>query len=121
MGGNEESGMNYSPLMDAALRGNTLLVEKLIVGNADIAKQGKQRMSALHLAARSGHAKVAQVLLDSLADVMQESQCGNALQLARKNGGVELLNVFGVQSKQSVEDERVTSIVSLDAAQRAAL
>jgi len=69
--GNMESGMNNSPLMDAAKAGNQKLVGKLITARADISKQGKQRMSVLHLAARGGHAMVVQDLIEARSDLMQ--------------------------------------------------
>jgi ankyrin repeat protein len=74
--GNIDSGMNNTPLMDAAHRGNLQLVTMLVSARAAINQQGKQGMSALHLAARKGKTEVVQVLLESRADVKQESKCG---------------------------------------------
>jgi ankyrin repeat protein len=116
--GNQSSGMDNSPLMDVASAGNTQLAKKLIAAKADINKQGKQQMSALHLAARSRRNQVAEVLLAAKADMNQESRVGTALQLARKNGGVDLLKVFGVQPDES---PAVSNVSLMDAAQRAAL
>merc|ERR1712187_22065 len=110
--------MNNSALMDASAAGRSNLVEKFIAAGADVNKQGKQNMSALHLAARKGHTTVVRLLLAARADATKESQVGNALHLARKNGNVELLEALGGQGESS---ERNTKIVDLDAAQRAAL
>jgi ankyrin repeat protein len=116
--GNQSSGLDNSPLMDAAAAGKTELVKKLIASKADINKTGKQDMSALHLAARSRRAAVAEILIGARADVNLKSKVGTALELARKNGGVDLLKVFGVQSENSMN---IGNISSLDAAQRKAL
>lgn len=116
--GNQSCGMESSALMDAASAGKTKLVKKLVAAKADINKKGKQQLSALHLAARSRRADVCEVLLAAKADMNQESKLGTPLQLARKNGGADLLKVFDVQSDLS---GTVNNISSLDAAQRAAL
>merc|ERR1712039_721042 len=109
--------MENSALMDAAASGKSELVEKLIAAKADVSKQGKQQMSALHLAARSRRAEVCKLLLAARADMNQESKLGTALQLARKNGGKQLLEVFDSGS----DTPAIHSISYLDAAQRAAL
>jgi len=113
--GNQVSGMSNSPLMDAAAAGNVELVKKLIAAKANINQKGKQEMSALHLAARSRRIEVAAILLNARADMNHESRAGSALQLARKNGGADLLQVFGVLASVNVGN-----ISDLDAAQRAA-
>jgi ankyrin repeat protein len=117
--GNQCSGMDNSPLMDAASAGKTEIVKKLITAQADINKQGKQQMSALHLAARSRRVQAAETLLAARADMHQESACGSALQLARKNGGADLLAVFGAQPDSSAASNK--SLACLDKAQIAAL
>merc|ERR1712217_23259 len=119
--GNLSSGVNNSPLMDAAFAGKPELAKKLIAAKADINKQGKQDMSALHLAARKRHVQVAEILLAARADMNQASKCGTALQLARKNGGMELLKAFDVQSDTPSNVGDITCVSSLDAAQQAAL
>jgi ankyrin repeat protein len=119
--GNLSSGVDNTPLMDAAAAGNTELVKKLIGAKADINKQGKQDMSALHLAARKKHTQTAEALIAAGGDMNQESKCGTALQLARKNGGADLLKVFGVQADTPSTLNDITNVSSLDAAQRAAL
>lgn len=116
--GNQSFGMDNSALMNAASAGKVELVKKLIAAKADINKKGKQQMSALHLAARNRRAEVCKLLLAANADMNQESKLGTALQLARKNGGTQLLEVFGLASDTSSTDD---SVSSLDAAQRAAL
>merc|ERR1711988_101449 len=111
--GNRESGMKNSPLMDAAHIQDLELVKKLLPAKANINQQGKQDMSALHLAARKGDDKICQVLLESRADVNQISQCGTAAQLARKNGGGALLKVFGLTAAEG----SVQHVKIMDAAQ----
>merc|ERR1712060_492315 len=115
--GNVESGMNNTPLMDAAHTKNLSLVKMLLSARAAINQQGKQGMSAIHLAARKGEAGIVQALLEAKADVSQESQCGTVDQLARKNGSSELLKVLGL-----VKDNGDSVIAgSMTAAQRAEL
>jgi ankyrin repeat protein len=118
--GNQSSGMDNTPLMDAAAAGNVEIMQKLIASKADINKQGKQDMSALHLAARNRRVQACEILIAAKADMNQESKCGTALQLARKNGGLDLLKAFDVQPTVS-SFGGVTCVSSLDAAQRAAL
>merc|ERR1719215_809093 len=110
--------MNNSPLMEAAAAGNTELTKKLIVAGADVHQRGKQDMTALHLASRSRRAGVVKVLLEGKADMNQDSKLGTALQLARKNGGPDLLAVFNVKSDGY---PALNSISALDEAQRKAL
>jgi ankyrin repeat protein len=121
--GNNSAGADNSPLMEAAMAGKEELVKKLIGAKADVNKQGKQDMSALHLAARKRHARVAESLIAAKADMTQESKCGTALYLARKNGGADLLKVFGVEPLGDLAgvDNVITSVAKLDAAQQAAL
>lgn len=116
--GNQSSGMECSALMYAASKGDVKIVEKLIAAKADINKQGKQQMTALHLAARTRRVEVCRILLVANADMNQESKIGTALQLARKNGGKELIEVFDLGSGYP---ETVDNVSSLDASQRAAL
>merc|ERR1719240_844503 len=113
--GNQSTGMENTPLMTAAGAGNTELVKKLIGAGSDINKKGKQQMTALHFAARSRRTEVAKVLLEAKADMNQASTLGTALELARKNGGTDLLKAFGVES------DGAQNISSLDAAQKKAL
>merc|ERR1712224_518828 len=87
---------NMSPLMDAAHAAKHDLAEQLILVRADVNKQGKQGMSALHLAARRGNAQMVQILIAARADITQESAHGTALDLAKKNGGIELYKLLGV-------------------------
>jgi len=115
--GNIESGMNNSPLMDASHNGDLTLVAKLINAAADANQQGKQRMSALHLAVRKNYDAIAEALLASRADMMQESQCGTALEMARKKGSADLLRVFGLNRTENTQGK----VAELDAAQRKAL
>merc|ERR1712228_692845 len=102
--------------MDAAFTGKPELVKKVLAAKADINKQGKQAMSALHLAARKRHVQVCEILLEARADMNQESKCGTALELARKNGGPDLLKVFGVQLDTPSTGGDINSVSSLDAA-----
>jgi ankyrin repeat protein len=118
--GNIESGINNTPLMGAAHTGNLLLITMLISARAAINQQGKQGMSACHLAARRGEAKIVEVLIESRADVNQKSQCGSLEQLARKNGNAELLKVLGLSGCGS-SDSGLLSAKSLCAAQRTEL
>eukprot|EP00746_Dinoflagellata_sp_MGD_P016975 gnl/MRDRNA2_/MRDRNA2_138656_c0_seq1.p1 gnl/MRDRNA2_/MRDRNA2_138656_c0~~gnl/MRDRNA2_/MRDRNA2_138656_c0_seq1.p1 ORF type:complete len:394 (+),score=80.90 gnl/MRDRNA2_/MRDRNA2_138656_c0_seq1:64-1245(+) len=108
-----------TPLMHAAHDGNSDLAQQLILARADVNHQGKQGMSALHMAARRGNAKVVEILMSGKADVAQKCDFGTALELAKKNGGVELLKMFGVNEAPGTSN--ITSIASMDAEMRAAL
>lgn len=119
--GNMESGLHNFPLMDAAKVGNRELTIKLIAARAEINKQGKQGMSALHLAARGGHTTIVAALLEAHADTMQESQCGTALHLAQKNGRLDLLKLLAAGNDTSAGAATEVPLKSLDAQERAAL
>lgn len=116
--GNQSTGMETTPLMTAAGAGNTELVKKLIGAGSNINKKGKQQMTALHLAARSRRTEVAKVLLEAKADMNQASTLGTALELARKNGGTDLLEAFDVKADGFSGADNISG---LDAAQKAAL
>eukprot|EP00747_Dinoflagellata_sp_TGD_P223121 gnl/TRDRNA2_/TRDRNA2_94756_c1_seq1.p1 gnl/TRDRNA2_/TRDRNA2_94756_c1~~gnl/TRDRNA2_/TRDRNA2_94756_c1_seq1.p1 ORF type:complete len:258 (-),score=38.36 gnl/TRDRNA2_/TRDRNA2_94756_c1_seq1:10-753(-) len=118
--GNALSTMRNYPLMDAAHDGKCDVASKLILARAQVNRQGKQGMGALHLAARRGNAKMAQILMDACADTSLVSDLGTAMDLAKKNGGLELLKLLSVQPSL-VTGSSITSIVQLDAMQRAAL
>eukprot|EP00746_Dinoflagellata_sp_MGD_P066900 gnl/MRDRNA2_/MRDRNA2_27654_c0_seq1.p1 gnl/MRDRNA2_/MRDRNA2_27654_c0~~gnl/MRDRNA2_/MRDRNA2_27654_c0_seq1.p1 ORF type:complete len:246 (+),score=65.00 gnl/MRDRNA2_/MRDRNA2_27654_c0_seq1:465-1202(+) len=117
--GNLLSNMQNSPLMDAAHANNPDLALKLISAKADINKQGKQGMSALHLAARRGRVRMVQILMEARADASQTSDLGTALDLAKKNGGIPLLKLFGVLPTPITGS--VASMNDLDTVQRKAL
>merc|ERR1719160_697619 len=117
--GNLSSNFQNSPLMDAAHEGQCDLALKLISARADINKKGKQGMSALHFAARRGYTEMVQILIRAHADISQTSDLGTALDLAKKNGGTELLKLFSVQPTPITGS--VTSMKDLDAMQRKAL
>mmetsp|Transcript_68262 Transcript_68262/g.121734 ORF Transcript_68262/g.121734 Transcript_68262/m.121734 type:complete len:381 (+) Transcript_68262:49-1191(+) len=119
--GNQESGMQNTPLMDAAHKGQEELAGQLIAANADINRQGKQGMGALHLAARRGDAKIAEMLIAAGADVSQKSQCGTPLELARKKKGDALLKAFGEESAPKEAPAAPAKAPEMDAAMRAAL
>jgi len=99
-----ESGMKNSPLMDAAHTGKHVLAEKLIRAGADVNKVGKQDMAALHLAARRGDSNMVKLLLEARADTTLESKCGTALNLAKKKGSAEVLQLFGVKAEDARQD-----------------
>jgi len=117
--GNLSSNFRNSPLMDAAHEGQSDVALKLIAARADVNKKGKQGLSALHFAARRGCTKMVQILLEAHADASQTSDLGTALDLAKKNGGSELLKLFGVQPTPITGS--ITSVTDLDAMQRKAL
>lgn len=117
--GNLSSNMKNSPLMDAAHEGQCDVALKLILARADINKKGKQDMSALHLAARRGRVKMVQILMEARGDVSQTSDLGTAFDLAKKNGGIPLLKLFGVQPTAITGS--VASMKDLDTMQREAL
>merc|ERR1719265_2752599 len=106
--------------MDAAHENKTNLASRLILARADVNKQGKQGLGALHLAARRGNTKMVQILMEARADTSQKSELGTSLDLAKKNGGLELLKLYGVESISNT-GSAITSIVELDAVQRKAL
>merc|ERR1712007_121573 len=105
--------MQNSPLMDAAHDNKADLASRLILARADVNKQGKQGLSALHLAARRGNTKMVRILMEARADASQKSDLGTSLDLAKKNGGLELLELFGVEAN-STTGSTITSVVELD-------
>jgi len=64
------SPKDESPLMIAALKGQTDLVRKLIARDADVNKPG---WTPLHYAASGGHVEILQILLDEHAYIDAES------------------------------------------------
>jgi len=120
--GNIQDGMQTSSLVVASHKGKAGLVEKLIEAKANLDQQGKQGMTALHMAARGGHTTIVKALIAAGADQNLTNQSGTtALELARKKdkGDGELVQLFGESFQPPARD--VKHISTLDAAQKAAL
>lgn len=122
--GNLEDGMQTSPLITASKNGRSDLVVALIGARANVDQQGKQGMTALHMAARGGHAAIVKTLLASDADIELKNEAGStAVQLAQVNRNNELLHLFGADAsfQQPPAEREVKHISALDAAQKASL
>jgi len=118
--GSLQSGMKNSPLMDAAHCGKHILAEKLIQAGANVNQQIKTDMAAIHLAARRGDAKMVKILVSARADPEQQSKSRTAVDLGKRNGQHELLQILGVDSTQHSVGS-IASVPTMGAAQRAAL
>merc|ERR1712096_410665 len=121
--GNLEMGVN-SPLINAVYHNKHNLAIVLIESKADINHQGMSDMTALHLAARSGNATMARILMSAKADTTKKCACGTVLDLAIKNGKQELLQVLDVGKSQDFQHfgypQGITSVTQMDAFQRSA-
>ncbi len=79
-----KNAVDESPLMMAALKGHTDLVQLLIVKGADVNKTG---WAPLHYAASFGHLQIMQMLLDAHAYIDAESPNGSTpLMMAAQYG-----------------------------------
>jgi len=94
--GNTACGLQNTPLMCAAREGNCELAMQLIEARADVQRQGRQGMGALHLAVRRRATEIVRALVAARADPTQKSECGDAIELAKKNSGDKILEVLGV-------------------------
>jgi len=78
------SPKDESPLMMAALKGQTDIVRKLVARDADVNKTG---WTPLHYAATGGHVQIIQILLDDYAYIDAESpNKSTPLMMAAKYG-----------------------------------
>jgi len=92
--GNTTMGMVSTPLIEAAYRSDIKLLEALLVARSDVNHQGKQGMTALHMALRGRHVENAKLLLDAKADVNIKVAGKTAAHLASKNGITELTHIL---------------------------
>ena len=81
-----------SPLMMAALMGNTALVRRLIAMDADVNKPG---WAPLHYAATNGHAGIIQILLDGHAYIDASAPNGaTPLMMAAEYGNIAAVKLL---------------------------
>ncbi len=81
-----------SPLMMAALKGDTELVRKLIARDADVNKPG---WAPLHYAATGGHLKIMKMLLDAYAFIDAQSPNGTTpLMMAARYGSPQAVRLL---------------------------
>eukprot|EP00746_Dinoflagellata_sp_MGD_P142082 gnl/MRDRNA2_/MRDRNA2_75090_c1_seq1.p1 gnl/MRDRNA2_/MRDRNA2_75090_c1~~gnl/MRDRNA2_/MRDRNA2_75090_c1_seq1.p1 ORF type:complete len:390 (-),score=93.09 gnl/MRDRNA2_/MRDRNA2_75090_c1_seq1:152-1321(-) len=92
--GNIDIGLNSTPLVETAYKGDISLLKKLIHARSDINFRGKQGMTPLHMAARGRHLEAAQILLEARADTNIEVNGKTAAQLAARNGATELASML---------------------------
>lgn len=120
--GNQGIGMNSSLLIDAAYRSDLDVLDMLISAKADLNRQGKQGMTALHVAARGRHSGVVGKLVDAKADVNIKAAGKTAGELAAKNSQFEIASLLGhvIEQKENVATT-MTSANLMDAKTRALL
>jgi ankyrin repeat protein len=88
-----ESG--WTPLMAAALSGNTDIVKLLVRRKADVNAQEKFSWTPLMIASRSGHSDIVRVLLEAGAGVNAKTSTGyTALMAAAKQGHAEIVELL---------------------------
>ena len=103
-----------SPLMLAALKGLTEIVQQLIDKNADVNKTG---WTPLHYAATNGHLQVMQLLLDNHAYIDAESPNGTTpLMMAAHYGTVEAVKLL-LQAGADPMLKNIQSLSAIDFAQ----
>ncbi|CAK0877749.1 unnamed protein product [Prorocentrum cordatum] len=83
-------GTGMTLLMEAAREGDGAFARRLLELGARVDRRGRQDLTPLHLAARSGHVELSRLLLDHGADRALRSQLGTALELAARRSGSEL-------------------------------
>eukprot|EP00966_Prymnesium_polylepis_P230106 5324429-Prymnesium_polylepis.1 len=66
--GNKDIGMDNSPLLDAARRGDAATIALLLEHRADVNRVGKDGWTPLLVAARAGAERAARLLLEAGAD-----------------------------------------------------
>ncbi|CAN0286239.1 unnamed protein product, partial [Scytosiphon promiscuus] len=92
----EVDSKGYSPLMYAALRGHSRVVEVLLNKRANVSIVGHNGSNALHTSARYGHVTIVRMLLRAGADTeiaVVESGL-TALHLAAHNGHSEVMEAL---------------------------
>lgn len=93
--GNTTIGLTSTPLIDAAYRHDRALVRMLAMHRADVNRQGKQGMTALHMAARGRDAQLALLLLALGADPSLTASGKTVAELAMVNGDFDLAAKMG--------------------------
>ncbi len=89
---NHLNASGESPLMMAALKGQTELAEKMVKKGADVNKTG---WTPLHYAASSGHIPIIKMLLENYAYIDAESPNGSTpLMMAGMYGSIEAVKLL---------------------------
>lgn len=110
------SPQDESPLMIAALKGDTALVRKLIARDADVNKTG---WTPLHYAATGGHVDIVQILLDENAYIDAESpNKSTPLMMAAKYGSLAAVKLL-LESGADPRLRNQLGMTAIDFAQQA--
>ena len=103
----EEYGHGHTPLMRAALKGNTERVKELINEGADINQRDENSRTALMFAVINGHYQTMKVLLEYGADVNARSNKGGTALMGAASAG-DLRMVQALLDKGADLDARLT-------------
>mmetsp|Transcript_134569 Transcript_134569/g.375043 ORF Transcript_134569/g.375043 Transcript_134569/m.375043 type:complete len:372 (-) Transcript_134569:106-1221(-) len=104
--GNAEMGMNSTCLIEAIGKGDAALATKLIRAKADVNKQGKQGMTALHMAARCRRPNCVELLVEASADVNLVAMGKTAGELAATNNMSDVAELLGYQGASAMATKK---------------
>jgi ankyrin repeat protein len=109
------SDKDESPLMLAALKGQTAICRQLLDRDADVNKTG---WAALHYAATGGHQEIVRLLLDHYAYIDAESPNGTTpLMMAAMYGNADTVQLL-LEAGADVKVKNAQGLSALDFAQR---
>ena len=109
------SNKDESPLMLAALKGQTAICMQLLERDADVNKTG---WTALHYAATGGHPEVVRLLLDHYAYIDAESPNGSTpLMMAALYGNADTVQLL-LDAGADVKVKNAQGLTALDFAQK---
>ena len=72
-----------TPLIIAAGRGQTYVVEYLLQSGAEVSNTGEHQLTALHFTAQEGHLHTVRILLDSGANIESRDINGYDIKLIK--------------------------------------
>jgi len=100
--GNAQIGLQSSPLLDAVYRRDCTLARKLIAAKADVDHEGKNGMTALHLAIRARNQELASMLVAAGCKTDLQALGMTATEFALKTGMTNLATTLGHHTSAGV-------------------